>query len=152
MKIWVFLLMLMCLSSISRAQPADPVPTEIPCETELPLYSDKDNKPLGLNSKQLKSRAIHCEVPKIPDTGKNLRINGQVVLSILVNTAGEVECIKVLSGHPLLRASAVQAAKNWTFKPMQVKGRNLAFYGNLVFHLTTGKSDHKPDPCLCAHW
>ena len=88
----------------------------------------------------------------MPALAQHLRISGQVVLAILVNPAGSLECIKVLSGHPLLSDSAVQAAKAWKFKPIQEQGKVLAFCGLLVFHITTGSSDHTPDPCLCAHW
>jgi TonB family protein len=121
-------------------------------DLKLPLYSDKDNKPIWLDSQKLKDRATHCEVPKMPGLGKNLRISGQVVLAILVDQSGNVECIKVLSGHPLLISSAVEAARAWKFKPIKERGKALAFCGILAFHLTTGSSDHAPDPCLCAHW
>ena len=127
------------------------VNTAIPCKTKLPLYSDKDNKPIWLNSKQLKSRSIHCETPKSPSMSK-INIEGTAKLSILVNPAGRVDCIAVVSGHPLINDSAVEATKNWQFQPVTRNGKALAFYGLLEFHITTRESDHEPDPCLCAHW
>ena len=123
----------------------------LPCKTKLPLYVDKDNKPIWLDSKQLKEIAIHCEVPQIPTLAQRMRIGGRIVLEVLVNPSGNMECIKVMSGYPLLEGAAIEAAKKWRFKPLMMHGKTLAFCGILEFHIATEKSDHSPDPCLCAH-
>ena len=176
MKLVILLLAFICVSPFSKAQTntsADPVLTEdmisdpiltgemvadfplvnaaIPCKTKYPLYSDKDNMPIWFNSKQLKGRSIHCETPKAPLMSK-INIEGTAKLSILVNPAGKVECITVVSGHALIIGSAVEAAKKWQFQPVRRDGKALAFYGLLEFHITTRESDHEPDPCLCGHW
>ncbi len=152
------------MGSFSQSQSVDPLLTEdmvaelplakqlkAPCKTQFPLYSDKDKKPIWLDSKQLKSRAIRCEAPKSPSMSK-IGVEETARLSILVNPAGTVDCIKVISAHPLINDSAVEAAKNWQFRPVMRDGKQFAFYGLLEFHITTRESDHEPDPCLCGHW
>ena len=123
-----------------------------PCETKQPLYSNKDNTPIFLNSQKLKKQAIHCEVPKMPPLASRASIEGQVQLAILVDLNGDVDCVTVIYGHPLLYGVAIDAAKEWKFKPLKQHGKALAFCGLLTFHLTTRSADHKPDRCLCAHW
>ena len=123
-----------------------------PCETKQPLYSDQDNNPIFLNSEKLKKQAVHCEAPKMPPLASRARIEGQVRLAILVDLNGDVDCVTVISGHPLLYGVAIDAAKAWKFKPLKVYGKALAFCGLLTFHVTTGRADHNPDRCLCAHW
>ncbi len=59
-------------------------------------------------------------------------------MAILVNPAGAVECIKVLSGHPLLVESAPPTVREWKFRPIGLRGKALAFCGFLEFHYATG--------------
>jgi hypothetical protein len=164
MRVLSFLLIPIFIGFVGRSQSVDPLLTadtlaglplvkqpKVPCKTQFPLYSDKDQKPIWLDSQQLQSRAIRCEAPKSPSMSK-ISVDGIVQLSILVNPAGAVDCIKVISGHPLITDSAIQAAKNWQLRPVTRNGKQLAFYGLLEFHITTRKSDHEPVPCLCGHW
>ncbi len=164
MKILAIMATLFCMCAFIQSQSVDPLLTEdmitalplvkqpgIPCKTKFALYSDKDGNPLWLDSKQLKSRAIHCEAPQSPSMSK-INVEGTAKLSILVNPSGRIDCIKVVSGHPLIPDSAVEAARNWQFHPITRNGKALAFYGLFEFHITTRRSDHEPDPCLCGHW
>jgi TonB family protein len=164
MKVLCLLLIQSVISFVGQSQSVDPLLTEdmvaalplikqpkVPCKSQFPLYSDTDGKPIWLDSKQLKSRSIHCEAPKSPSMSK-ISVEGTAKLSMLVNPAGTVDCIRVVAGHPFITDSAIEAAKNWQFRPVIRNGKQLAFYGLLEFHITTGKSDHEPDPCLCGHW
>jgi TonB family protein len=123
---------------------------ELPCKTESPLYIDENNNPILLDLEKMKDRATYCECPEWSALQKRARLSGTVVLTLLVDQAGNVSCIKVLSGHPLLNDAAVQAAKKWKFKPMKENEKAIAFYGTLVFRFTVSGSDQYPDPCPCA--
>jgi hypothetical protein len=59
--IFIFALLILCSSP-----PIHVVAQSPPCETKLPLYSDKENKPFWLDSIQLKKQSRYCEVPKFP--------------------------------------------------------------------------------------
>lgn len=50
------------------------------------------------------------------------RVQGLVVLDVLVNTAGDVASIDLVSGHPLLVPSAIDAVKQWKYKPFTLNG------------------------------
>jgi TonB family protein len=143
------LALFLCLMPFGFVQENEQMP-ELPCRTESPTYSDDGNKPIVLDSKTMNDRATYCEPLKWTGV-ERLSISGSVALLILAGTDGNVECIKVLSGHPLLTGSAIEAAKKWKFKPMKENEKARAFYGMLIFHFSTGSSDHAPDRCLCAH-
>jgi outer membrane biosynthesis protein TonB len=145
------LILLLCFLPHGSAQEKQPKPFP-PCETKQPLYTGQDNKPIVLTSRQLKQQAVHCEVPKMSSMLGQARFAGQVQLALLVDLKGDVECVRVISGHPLVNGVAIDAAKEWKFKPLNRKGKVLAFCGVLTFHITTGSADHAPDRCLCAHW
>ncbi len=98
----------------------------IPCETRLKLLRDQKSKPRILMPEEMKKRVLTSIPPKLP---AGCRCEGVVMVSILVDVNGKVECVKVVRGHPLLRASSVYAVKQWTFEPMKVKSQPVAFVG-----------------------
>jgi protein TonB len=55
--------------------------------------------------------------PEYPSTAKMARIQGRVVLSAVISKDGNIEKVQVLSGHPLLVQSAVEAVKQWRYRP-----------------------------------
>lgn len=60
--------------------------------------------------------------PEYPDEALRLKIQGAVVLSIRIGTDGSVEDIQFGSGPAHLAEAAVNAVKQWKFKPQVVNG------------------------------
>jgi len=50
-------------------------------------------------------------------------IKGKVILGIIINKKGKVINTKVFRGHPVLASSALQAVKQWRFKPYMILGK-----------------------------
>jgi protein TonB len=44
-------------------------------------------------------------------------VTGVVLLQVVINREGAVENINVISGHSLLTDAAVEAVKQWRYKP-----------------------------------
>src|ERR1044072_4758912 len=61
--------------------------------------------------------------PAYPDKAKRKKINGAVVVEVLIDEAGNVRTARVLSGHKLLRDSASTAAREWKFAPTLLDGK-----------------------------
>ena len=55
--------------------------------------------------------------PVYPALAAKMRIEGTVKLEATVNEEGIVEEVKVVSGHTLLAASAIEAVKQWRYEP-----------------------------------
>ncbi len=55
--------------------------------------------------------------PVYPDFARKAQIQGQVILRVLVGKDGRVKNIKVVRGVTGLNAAAVNAVKNWIYKP-----------------------------------
>ena len=87
-----------------------------------------------LSPAALRRRAVTCKVPVYPGGGhvRHLRVRSTVTVEILIDEEGRVQSARVVSGHPLLHASAVQAAWKWTFRPVKVKGKPVTAGGILV--------------------
>jgi uncharacterized protein YdeI (BOF family) len=100
------------------------------CGDASKLLLNSKGTPVWLSVKEVKRRAIRRVAPEFPSS---CRCQGTVVVQIFVNTEGKVECVWVPSGHPLLRRSSANAAKQWTFKALTEGGQPVAFVGLLAF-------------------
>jgi len=107
------------------------------CQNTEPLLLDDTGKEKWLNSKELKKRAVYKASPE--PFYRNPKLNVTVVVKVLVNIKGEVECVKVDSGPTLFHYPSSQAIKRWLFKHMVIKGKSVAFLGRMLFVYTYGK-------------
>ena len=73
-------------------------------------------KPTGISHFLLNSFVEEVK-PVYPPAARLVRAQGTVRVKILVDRRGRVQQTCVLEGHPLLRAAAVQAARESRFKP-----------------------------------
>ena len=55
--------------------------------------------------------------PQYPLLALQARIQGTVVLQATIGKDGTVQGLRVLSGHPLLTAAAIDAVKQWRYRP-----------------------------------
>jgi TonB family protein len=75
--------------------------------------------------------------PIYPVQARAEKIQGTVVLRILINKEGRVEKAEVISGDPSLTQAAVDAVRQWRYKPATIGGAVAAIDGtaNVVFRL-----------------
>ncbi len=50
------------------------------------------------------------------------RVEGVVLMVVMTNIYGKVVRTRIISGHPLLRKSALDAVKQWEYEPLIIKG------------------------------
>ncbi|HXJ87586.1 MAG TPA: energy transducer TonB [Candidatus Binatia bacterium] len=62
-------------------------------------------------------------VPVYPPLARQARIQGEVVLDAIISRDGTVERLTALSGHPMLVPAAIDAVKQWRYKPYVVDGK-----------------------------
>jgi periplasmic protein TonB len=60
--------------------------------------------------------------PDYPSDARQGRIQGQVVLQILITKAGDVATVELVLGHLLLAPAAMDAVKQWKYKPFFLQG------------------------------
>ncbi len=64
--------------------------------------------------------------PEYPQDAREKRIQGRVILDAQINEEGSVTGVTLVSGHPLLVPAAMEAVKQWTYKPYSLKGKPVA--------------------------
>jgi protein TonB len=68
-------------------------------------------------------RKVSGANPAYPPLAIAARLEGLVVLECTIAPDGRVVDLRVLRGHPLLDAAAVQAVSGWTYVPTLLNGR-----------------------------
>ncbi|MCP5104279.1 MAG: TonB family protein, partial [bacterium] len=61
--------------------------------------------------------------PAYPKVAAKAGIWGDVIMEAQTDINGNVESLKVLKGHPLLRFAAIKAVRQWKYEPLMVKGK-----------------------------
>jgi len=60
--------------------------------------------------------------PGYPVLARQVRVQGQVVLRAMISREGTIERLQVLSGHPMLVEAAVDAVRQWRYRPYVLNG------------------------------
>lgn len=60
--------------------------------------------------------------PDYPAAARQLRVQGKVVLRAVISREGAIENLQVVSGHPMLVRAAVDAVRQWRYRPYMLNG------------------------------
>jgi periplasmic protein TonB len=60
--------------------------------------------------------------PAYPPLAKQARISGSVVLQAVIGKDGTIQNLRAVSGHPMLIQSAIDAVRQWKYKPYFLNG------------------------------
>lgn len=60
--------------------------------------------------------------PNYPPIARAARIQGQVVLAAIISKSGEIQILVLVSGHPMLTPAAIDAVKQWRYRPFLLNG------------------------------
>ncbi len=68
------------------------------------------------------AKLVNRVQPLYPPLARQTRISGTVKLHAIIGKSGSVEQLQVVSGHPLLVQSALDAVKQWRYQPTLLNG------------------------------
>jgi protein TonB len=60
--------------------------------------------------------------PVYPPLARQARIQGVVLLQAQISKDGRIENLQLISGHPMLAPSAIEAVKQWVYRPYLLNG------------------------------
>ncbi|MGZ4733253.1 MAG: energy transducer TonB [Terriglobales bacterium] len=70
-----------------------------------------------------KGLLIHKQEPVYPTLARAARVQGDVVLSAVIDVNGQIQNLQLMSGHPMLVPAAIAAVKQWRYKPYLLNGQ-----------------------------
>jgi len=74
--------------------------------------------------------------PAYPPLARQARIQGQVLLQAQISKDGSIENLSLISGHPMLAPAAIEAVKQWRYKPYMLNGEPVAVDTQVVVNFT----------------
>lgn len=74
--------------------------------------------------------------PNYPQLAKQARIQGQVVLQAEISKEGTIQNLQLVSGHPMLAPAAIEAVKQWRYKPYLLNGEPVAVETQVVVNFS----------------
>lgn len=74
--------------------------------------------------------------PPYPEYAKSSRVQGSVIVHIVINESGIVEEARTLCGPDLLSPASEEAAGKWEFSPTKLNGKAVKVQGRLTFNFT----------------
>ena len=92
-----------------------------PSDTQQP----GENSAIILSSKGAEKRLVQSVPPKYPVEARLAQ--GTVVLKAVVDASGKVEGLRLVEGNATLAAAAIQAVKQWRYRPYLRDGKAQAF-------------------------
>lgn len=82
----------------------------------------------------LNGKAINLPKPAYPPIAKSAHASGTVVVQVTIDENGNVISANAVSGHPLLRAASVAAARGARFSPTKLSGQPVKVTGVITYN------------------
>jgi TonB family protein len=74
--------------------------------------------------------------PIYPPLARNARIQGSVVMKALINQTGDVVSLELISGHPMLAPAALDAVRQWKYRPYMLNGNAVEVETQVIVNFT----------------
>src|ERR1700687_1802813 len=104
------------IGSVPTAAPPPPPPPKV--EAPKPVTPQR----IRVGGNVQAAMAIRAPKPAYPPLAKQARIQGVVRLNAVIGKDGTIQDLKAASGHPLLVPAALEAVRQWLYKPTLLNG------------------------------
>jgi periplasmic protein TonB len=74
--------------------------------------------------------------PAYPPLARQARIQGTVLLQAEISKSGDIENLRLISGHPMLAPSAIEAVKQWKYRPYILNGEPVEVETQITVNFT----------------
>jgi protein TonB len=91
---------------------------------------------MRIASRIAEANLIHDVPPQYPPEAGRARIEGAVVLMAVIGADGRVIDVQVESGLPILAQAAIDAVKQWRYKPYTINGEPVEVDSRITINFT----------------
>ena len=113
---------IVCVALISLLGPASVFCQDASRDVSQADTTERKPKALQVGANVEAAQLIRQVAPVYPPIAKTAHISGTVVLHAIIGKDGTVEDLQFVSGPPLLLKSAMDAVKQWQYKPTLLMG------------------------------
>jgi periplasmic protein TonB len=93
-------------------------------------------KRIRVASRVVEANLIHDVPPQYPPEAGRARLEGAVVLMAVIGQDGSVKDVRVESGLPILAQAAIDAVKQWRYKPYLIDGEPVEVDSRITINFT----------------
>jgi len=93
-------------------------------------------KRIRVASRVVEANLIHDVAPQYPPEAGRARIEGTVVLMAVIGTDGNVKDVRIESGLPMLAQAAIDAVRQWRYKPYMIDGEPVEVDSRITINFT----------------
>ena len=86
------------------------------------VLTPKPSAPIRVSEGASLANLIHKVVPVYPPLARQARVSGTVRLQGVIAKDGTIQQLQILSGHPMLTRAALDAVRQWVYRPMLLNG------------------------------
>src|SRR5215203_2516567 len=101
--------------------------------TTVGAQTEQTQIPKTISGGVVNGKATNLVKPPYPAAARAVRAAGAVNVQVTIDESGNVISASAVSGHPLLRASAVQAARSSKFSATMLAGQAVKVTGVIVY-------------------
>lgn len=104
-----------------------------------PAVTDAPSGPLRVGGDVQMAKLLKKVIPEYPALAKTARVSGPVHLLGVIAKDGTIQNLQVISGHPLLARSALDAVKQWIYQPTLLNGEAVEVIAPIDVNFTLGQ-------------
>ena len=82
---------------------------------------------------------IHRVEPEYPALARQARVEGTVELHAVIGRDGTIESLEALNGHPLLVKAALDAVRQWRYRPTMLGTEAVEVDTYITVHFVLGQ-------------
>jgi protein TonB len=97
-------------------------------------------KRIRVAARVVEANLIRDVAPQYPPEAGRARIEGTVVLLAVIGTDGSVKDVRVENGLPILAQAAIDAVKQWRYKPYMIDGEPVEVDSRITINFTLSAS------------
>jgi protein TonB len=109
-------------------------PAKVVIADEPPPPPPKPTPHAPISGGVLNGKAVHLVTPPYPPIARSAHAAGAVQVQVLIDENGNVISAHAMSGHPLLQAAAVAAARASKFTPTKLSGQPVKVNGVIIYN------------------
>ena len=113
-----------------------PMPTRTPTPKPTVENTPPPAAPKTISGGVLNGKAVSLVRPPYPPAARAVHASGVVQVQVLIDENGNVISASAVSGHPLLKQSAEQAARASKFSPTLLSGQRVKVSGVIVYNFS----------------
>lgn len=115
--------------------PVPPPPPQPPrVEHAVARVVERPTAPMRVSAGVQEAMIVRRVIPPYPPLARQARVSGTVKLLGVIARDGTIQQLQVLSGHPLLVGAAVEAVRQWVYRPTMLSGEPVEVQAPIEVH------------------